>query len=474
MIRHRAKIYTKSIIGKLILLAGDLSILILSFFIAYNLRGIVYDMGLLSIPNVPIVYFYQYWYLFLIHLFFLYIFKIYNIRFSIWNEAREILKAITIATVFVFFILALLKISEQVSRFIIIFISIISIICIPALKSFLKFVLYRLGLWQADALIISNQNEGVDPYCQNLRDNWYIGYRPAYVITPYLIGNTSLIEYLTNERLQSIIKEYNIVLPILYKIDKDDFYKVFIKLDIFFDEIKLLPDMHSLFVNNITIEDGGRNFLLNINNNLLRFHNRLIQYVFNKIFSIIIFILVFPLLIFIGIAILIDSRGPMLYKAKRIGYKGRDFYIYKFRTMYKDADRNLDELLNSNHDLKKEFEESFKIKDDPRITSIGRILRKTSLDELPQLLNVLKGEMNLVGPRPIVSKERNKYNDAFYELIKVKPGITGLWQISGRNNVDYNKRIQLDLFFIKNWSLWMDVTILVKTFFVVIRGEGAY
>ena len=131
-------------------------------------------------------------------------------------------------------------------------------------------------------------------------------------------------------------------------------------------------------------------------------------------------------------------------------------------------------MLNSSAELRTEFHKNFKLKDDPRITRAGDFLRKTSLDELPQILNVLKGEMNLIGPRPIVRDEVEKYGEAFYELIKVKPGISGLWQISGRNDLDYEERIQLDLFYIKNWSLWMDIMIMFKTLSVVLRRKGAY
>jgi undecaprenyl-phosphate galactose phosphotransferase len=185
-------------------------------------------------------------------------------------------------------------------------------------------------------------------------------------------------------------------------------------------------------------------------------------------------ILISPLLLIIAILIKSDSKGPVIYRAGRIGYKEKDIYVYKFRTMFGDADEKLEELLSASVELRKEFEDNFKLKDDPRVTRVGRFLRKTSLDELPQIFNVLKGQMNLIGPRPIVREEVIKYGEAFYELIKVKPGMSGLWQISGRNDVDYERRVQLDLFYIKNWSLWMDITILLRTFIVVMQGRGAY
>ena len=473
MLAYNIKKYIKTFINIFVLMLADFLILVLSFFIAYYIRGILYNRGLLSIANIPIENFYTYWYLLLIHIFFLFIFNIYSMRFSYWEEMKEIIKSIVIGTVFVFFILALLKISEQISRFIIIFIGVLSILIIPYVKIFIKYLLHRTGIWQVDTLIIAREDSEFDAYCNALHKNWYVGYRPGYIIkTDEDAGliNSKLIR----ENLRDIIIENNIVLPILYKLDKEVFYDIFIRLDVVFDNIKLVPDMHSLFVNNISVEENGKNLLINFNNNLLKLNNRVIQYLFNKIVSILLALLLVPVFVIIGILIRIDSRGPILYQARRIGYKDKDFYIYKFRTMINDADKKLDELLNSSSRIQEEFEDSYKIKNDPRVTRIGRFLRKTSLDELPQIFNVLKGEMNLVGPRPIVRDETKKYGEAFYELIKLKPGITGLWQISGRNDLEYEERVQLDLFYIKNWSLWMDIMILFKTISVVLKGKGAY
>ena len=181
-----------------------------------------------------------------------------------------------------------------------------------------------------------------------------------------------------------------------------------------------------------------------------------------------------PFLLIISALIKLSSPGPVLFKHRRIGQGGKSFEAWKFRTMVPNADQKLAEYLEQHPELRKEWEEDQKLRHDPRITAIGRVLRRTSLDELPQLWNVLMGEMSLVGPRPIVDDEVVKYRDRYRIYQKVRPGMTGLWQVSGRNNTSYWDRVMLDTTYVSNWSLWLDLCILAKTVVVVIRGDGAY
>lgn len=181
-----------------------------------------------------------------------------------------------------------------------------------------------------------------------------------------------------------------------------------------------------------------------------------------------------PLFLVIALAIKLDSPGPIFYRQDRIGLGGRGIRIWKFRTMYEDADEMLEKHLAENPQLREEWEREQKLKNDPRITRAGRLLRKASLDELPQLFNVLSGEMSLVGPRPIVEEEIKKYGRAFALYTQVRPGITGLWQVSGRNNVSYATRVALDESYIANWSVWLDVYIMVRTIPAALTAKGAY
>ncbi|MBQ3060778.1 MAG: undecaprenyl-phosphate galactose phosphotransferase WbaP [Desulfovibrio sp.] len=184
--------------------------------------------------------------------------------------------------------------------------------------------------------------------------------------------------------------------------------------------------------------------------------------------------LLLPLGLALALAIRLDSPGPVFYRQERLGQHGQPLRIFKFRTMQANADALLEALLEQNPALRLEWQRDHKLKHDPRITRMGRFLRKTSLDELPQLINVINGGMSLVGPRPIVAAEIGKYGHVYEGYCRVKPGITGLWQVTGRNNTSYAQRVAYDHYYISNWSVWMDIWILGKTVPVVLTGYGAY
>ena len=189
--------------------------------------------------------------------------------------------------------------------------------------------------------------------------------------------------------------------------------------------------------------------------------------------SFIAFIIASPLFILIPLAIKLTGKGNVFYRQERLGKNGRKIKVWKFRSMYPDADVRLEKLLAENPEAAREWNENFKLRNDPRITTVGRFLRKTSLDELPQLFNVFLGEMSLIGPRPIVEKEIAYYGEYYRTFSSVKPGITGLWQVSGRSDTDYTRRVALDCCYVLNWSPWMDVWITIRTIFAVFLARGA-
>ncbi len=170
---------------------------------------------------------------------------------------------------------------------------------------------------------------------------------------------------------------------------------------------------------------------------------------------------------------ILKEDGPVFYKQDRIGKDGKHFKIYKYRTMIVDADRVLEKYLEENPERKKEFEANQKLTNDPRITKLGRILRKTSMDELPQLINILKGDMSLIGPRPIVDREVPLFGDSMKIVHSVRPGITGYWAVNGRSGTTYKQRVQMERYYAENFSLWLDIKIFFKTFITVIKREGA-
>ena len=186
-------------------------------------------------------------------------------------------------------------------------------------------------------------------------------------------------------------------------------------------------------------------------------------------------ILLIPMTLCIYIArkILKEDDGPIFYEHLRYGKNGKKFRVYKFRSMCIDADKKLKEYLDNNEEMRKEFEENQKLKNDPRITKIGKILRKTSIDEFPQFINVLKGDMSLIGPRPVVDGEIEKYGENKTKFLSVKPGITGYWAANGRSDTSYDERIKMELYYVDNISFKLDVKIFFKTILSVIKKEGA-
>lgn len=201
--------------------------------------------------------------------------------------------------------------------------------------------------------------------------------------------------------------------------------------------------------------------------------NVLLKFSIERILSVILFPFILILHIFFIVLIKLDSKGSVIFKQKRLGKDNRSFSCYKYRTMYENSNSILESYLEENPDEKEYYSIYHKYKNDPRVTRIGKVLRKTSLDELPQFYNILRGDMNLIGPRPYMIKEKDKINKESLDIItKVKPGITGLWQVSGRNKLTFKKRIELDTWYILNWSLWLDLKIFIKTIFILIKIEA--
>jgi undecaprenyl-phosphate galactose phosphotransferase len=213
--------------------------------------------------------------------------------------------------------------------------------------------------------------------------------------------------------------------------------------------------------------------ILTMRNNLARRLPRLIKRCFDIVVSASVLLLASPLFLYIAFKVSQSGR-PIFFGHTRVGQRSQAFKCYKFRTMAPNADQLLSDLLARDPAARAEWERDFKLKDDPRITSIGRFLRKTSLDEIPQLWNVLKGDMSLVGPRPIVTAELERYGNQVDYYLEAKPGITGLWQISGRNDVSYDTRVYLDAWYVKNWSMFNDIVIMLRTVKVIFRKDGAY
>ncbi len=247
------------------------------------------------------------------------------------------------------------------------------------------------------------------------------------------------------------------------------------KIQPYVDSVSFVPDLMGAPGNLeiISLADAGL-MMIQVKNNLAKWYNRLFKRVFDLICAGLGTIVLLPVFVLIAILIYIDNPGPIFFAHRRVGQHGKEFPCYKFRSMCVNAQEELEKYLAANPAAREEWNRDFKLKDDPRITKIGGFLRKTSLDELPQLINVIKGEMSLVGPRPIVQAEIEKYGDYIHDFYLVPPGITGVWQVSGRSDTTYDERVAMDSWYVHNWSVWMDIAYLWKTVSVVLNRKGAY
>ncbi|MDH7497842.1 MAG: exopolysaccharide biosynthesis polyprenyl glycosylphosphotransferase, partial [Syntrophomonadaceae bacterium] len=240
--------------------------------------------------------------------------------------------------------------------------------------------------------------------------------------------------------------------------------------------VMLIPNLRGLPLTGMEVEYffNEQMMSLRIRNNLASGFNRAMKRVFDLGVGSLILVAILPLMALVALAIKLDSPGPVTFAHRRIGRGGREFNCYKFRSMVVNADAVLQQVLDSDPALREEWERNFKLRRDPRVTRVGRLLRATSLDELPQIFNVLKGEMSLVGPRPIVASEVPRFTHYIADYYQVCPGMTGLWQVSGRSEIEYSSRIRLESWYIRNWSLWLDVSLLFRTIAVVLGKRGAY
>jgi exopolysaccharide biosynthesis polyprenyl glycosylphosphotransferase len=234
--------------------------------------------------------------------------------------------------------------------------------------------------------------------------------------------------------------------------------------------LRLSSGLYEIITTGLNVREFAYVPLVGVNKLRLAGFDQLLKLVLDYAIAIPSLILVAPLLGLIALAVKLDSPGPILYRRQVMGVNGSRFGAYKFRTMVMDGDA----VLAARPDLRAELERNHKLKVDPRVTRVGQVLRRLSLDELPQIINVLRREMSLVGPRMIAPDEMAKYDQWGHNLLTVKPGITGLWQVSGRSNISYEERVQLDMHYIRNWSIWLDLQLLWQTIPAVVRGTGAY
>ena len=428
----------------LIILAVDIFGIWLCFGLAVVLKNLLYgDSVLLDIGR------YQGFapsYVIMIFLFFYQ--GIYSRRYDFWHESRILVRSCFFGLLLSLALLALIKVNYEFSRASFILSFAFMAVVLPIFKLITKRELFKFGLWQKRAKILGEGEE----FENAVLESAYLGYVRAlgsdYDVL--FIGGSRLGAKALNELIEHNIRKNKEILftPVLrsYDFTQADIYSVF----------------------------TSRTSLFAIRNSLKGPLNLALK----RGLDLALIFLALPLLvpIFSVIALMMKLKEPtgrIFFSHQRMGFGGKPFGCLKFRSMKENGDEILAQYLKQNPQEVEYFEKYHKYEHDPRITKLGDFLRKSSLDELPQLINVLKGEMSIVGPRPCAQYERKDMGEYASLILSVKPGITGLWQVSGRSDVDFATRAGMDAWYMKNWSIWNDIVIILKTFKVVLAREGA-
>ena len=281
----------------------------------------------------------------------------------------------------------------------------------------------------------------------------------------------------TYEEIEQVIsdKRINEVIIAMPLADNKQMLEIINKLDGKVRNIKFIPQLNGVYTFNSKIEDYDGTMLISAQINYVRGLSRFLKRVMDIGIGIVGGVSLIPLTILVWIKTNSEERKHGLFFTQdRIGKDGKSIKIYKYRSMVTGADKILEEMMAKDEKIREEYEKNKKLKDDPRITKIGEFLRRTSLDEFPQFINVLKGEMSFVGPRPYLPREKKDMGEYYEKIIKSKPGITGMWQTHGRSETDFEERLELDEYYYRNWSLWLDIVIIIKTIKNVISKKGAY
>jgi Undecaprenyl-phosphate galactose phosphotransferase WbaP len=349
----------------------------------------------------------------------------------------------------------------------------------PVARYFVKAIMMRYGLWGKPVVVLGGHEAGAQ-IVNVLQKEWQLGFRPVGLFdirADPVEGASEREPYLgALDAAKALAEEYDVDTAVftMQDIKPTRLVKLVDQASTSFRYVMVMPDLGGITNSAVIARDFAGHLAVEIKHNLLFPWARRTKHVLDLLLTIVGGLMICPLLIAIAVLIKLDSPGPPVYGHRRVGAGGKHFRCWKFRTMYTNAEQLLDEYLQGNPHLRAEWEQTFKLRDDPRVTRVGRFLRMTSLDELPQLWNVLLGQMSLVGPRPIVDAEIPRYG-AVYELYKrIRPGISGFWQVSGRSNTSYAERVNLDAYYVHNWSVWIDLVILVRTLGSVVLGRGAY
>lgn len=467
-----------NVIVKTLMVIVDYISVICGIVSAYNLRL------LLPFSESDMVLHIDYWYAYIITpLLFITVLFLnhgYKIDTAYWEKVKIIFRSITIGIVLSIVLMYAGHILNNVSRLFVILSYGFILLYIIVFRYILARTLIKLNVLAIPVLLVGagKTAELVDIHFSNMPLAMYkiVGFVDDNPKSDVLANKYECLGKFSDA--EAVIKKYNIpnVLVCAPGLEPRKLVTLINKLQILVEKVTFVPELFGIPAANIQARGlmNEQTLILEVKNNLAQRRNRLFKRIFDITATVIGGILILPVIAIVAILIYLDSPGPIVFGHKRVGQGGKEFPCYKFRSMVPNAQEALEIYLKENPAAREEWERDFKLKDDPRVTKIGKFLRKTSLDELPQLWNVLIGDMSLVGPRPIVRAEVEKYGEYINDFYLVPPGITGVWQVSGRSDTTYEERVLMDSWYVHNWSVWIDIVYLVKTVLAVLKGKGAY
>ena len=354
----------------------------------------------------------------------------------------------------------------------------LSIVLVLLFRALVRLIFARCSWWGYPVMVLGAGKTG-EMVVKTLKQRPSIGLKPVLVLDddPQKHGLLHGVPVVGGVRLAPVLarsRKIPYAIVAMPGVKRDRLLKILERYGTAFAHLLIIPDLFEFSSLWVSAKDMGGILGLEVRQRLLMPGPRLAKFSIDLAATLVGGLLLLPLIVAIAILIKLDSPGSIFYLQTRIGQGGKRFKAWKFRTMVPDAAKSLQDYLEKHPELQDAWEKDHKLRRDPRVTRIGSFLRRTSLDELPQLWNILRGEMSLVGPRPIVDEEIERYGNKFPLYTKVIPGLTGLWQVSGRNNITYQERVNLDAYYVRNWSVWLDIYILTRTIWVVVTGEGAY
>ena len=470
--------HNKLLISKFIVLIADYVSIVLGTLAAYHLR--------LNLPFLPVSShfkvdeIYVYGVIPFVFLAILLLNNAYSVVSPYWDTMKNLFRSITIGVVVSIVLMYTGHVINDVSRLFVIFAYLFMLLFIFSSRFIVGKILSKAGYLNIPVLLVGagKTAELVKKSLDRMPIATYkiIGYvddnpKSSAIAKEYpCLGAFSDVEH--------VIKDTGVqtVLICAPGLEPKKLVSLVNQLQLLVKRVAFVPELFGLPASNITARGmmEEQAVVLRVQNNLARKSNRIMKRIFDIVATVCGGILILPILAIVAVLIYLDSPGPIVFGHKRVGQGGKEFPCYKFRSMVPNAQEALEVYLKENPAAREEWERDFKLKDDPRVTRIGKFLRKTSLDELPQLWNVLVGDMSLVGPRPIVRDEIVKYGDYINDFYLVPPGITGVWQVSGRSDTTYEERVLMDSWYVHNWSVWIDIVYLLKTVLAVVKSKGAY